>query len=97
MEQNKAVLDVHVQPGAKSDEIVGLREGALFVKVKDPPRKGQANRALIALLAEALGISKNDLVIVRGHTSRNKALDIRGISPEELTERLTRSLSGKKS
>lgn len=96
MARSKAVLEVHVQPGAKSDEIVGLREGVLHIRVKAPPRKGQANRALIALLAGALGLSKSDLMITRGYTSRNKALDVQGLSPEELKERLDRSLVGKR-
>ena len=94
METSKAVLEVHVQPGARSDEVVGLRDGILHMKVKAPPRKGQANQALITLLAKALGLPKNDLAIVRGHTSRNKALDVQGISPEELKKRLDRSFAG---
>jgi uncharacterized protein (TIGR00251 family) len=95
MAKNQVVLEVHIQPGARSDELVGLRDSILHVRVKAPPRKGQANRALIALLAEALGLSKRDLAIVRGHTSRNKALDVQGISPEELKERLEQLLAGR--
>ena len=96
MAQSKAVLEVRVQPGAVSDEITGLWDDILHVRVKAPPRRGQANRALIALLAGVLGLSKSDLTIIRGYTGRNKALDVQGISPEELKERLTRSLEGKK-
>jgi len=96
MAQNKAVLEVRVQPGAGSDEIVGLGDGILHVRVKAPPRRGQANRALIELLAGALGLSKSDLTITRGYTGRNKALDVQGVSPEELKERLEQYLAGKK-
>ena len=85
-----------MQPDAGSDEITGLREGILHVRVKAPPRRGQANRALIALLAGELGLSKSDLMIIRGYTGRNKALDVKGISPEELKERLEQYLAGKK-
>ena len=83
-----------MQPGAKSNGIVGLRDGVLHVRVTAPPHKGQANRALLALMARELGISKSDLAIIRGYTSRNKSLEIRGLSPEELKERLVRLLAG---
>ena len=86
----KATLEVHVQPGARRSEIVGLRDGVLHVKVTAPPRKGQANQALAALLAETLGISKSDVAVVRGYTSRNKVLTFQGLSPEELKDRLAR-------
>ena len=79
-----------MQPGAKRSEIVGLRDDVLHVKVAAPPRKGQANQALVALLAEALCISKSDLAILRGYTSRNKVLTLQGLSPEELKDRLAR-------
>jgi uncharacterized protein (TIGR00251 family) len=92
--QNKTVQEIHLQPGAKSDGIVGLREGILHVRVTAPPRKGQANQALLALIARELGVSKSDLAIIRGYTSRNKSLEVRGLSPEELKERLVRLLAG---
>ncbi len=92
--QNKAVQEIHLQPGAKSDGIVDIRDGILHVRVTAPPRKGQANRALLALMARELGVSKSDLSIVRGYTSRNKSLEIRGLSPEELKEILGRLLAG---
>jgi uncharacterized protein (TIGR00251 family) len=81
-----------LQPGAKSDGIVGFRDGILYVRVTALPHKGQANQVLLALMAQALGVSKSDLAITRGHTSRNKVLVIKGLSPEELKERLAWSV-----
>ena len=48
------LLDVHVSPNARQDQIVGLAGGVLRVRVAAPPRDGRANDALVRLLAQAL-------------------------------------------
>ena len=78
MATERATLIVRVQPGARDNRIVGFRDNLLHVKVTAPPRKGQANQALLALLAEALAASRDDLKIIRGHTSRQKVVAVRG-------------------
>jgi uncharacterized protein (TIGR00251 family) len=92
--EKKTTLEVHVQPGAKSNEMVGLRDGVLWVRVMAPPHKGQANQELLALIAQALVIAKNDVALIRGHTSRHKLMAIKGLSSGELEERLAQALSG---
>ncbi|TET75603.1 MAG: DUF167 domain-containing protein, partial [Dehalococcoidia bacterium] len=79
MVQKKATVEVHLQPGAKSSEILGFRDGVLYVRVTAPPRKGQANQALLMLMAEALGVSESDLAIIRGYASRRKVLAVQGL------------------
>ena len=91
----KTTLEVHLQPSAKRDEIVSLRGSVLWVRVTALPRKGQANRALLALLAQALAVPKNDLDVVRGYASRLKVITIQTLSPEGLKERLVQALSRK--
>ncbi len=88
----QAVLEVHVQPGARETAIGRLRDGILWVRVKAPPIKGQANTALLKFMAHALGIPENDLSLVRGYASRNKRLIIRGMDNDELKERLAQVL-----
>ena len=88
MAQEKTTVQIHLHPGAQSDEIVGFRDAVLYVRVKAPPRKGQANRALLVLMAQALGVSKDDLAIIRGHTSRHKVLAIEGLDSGELKGKL---------
>ena len=90
---SQATLAVHLQPGAKKDELVGLREGVLWVRVTAPPLKGQANRALLRLLAEALELGTGDVRLIRGHTTRHKVIAIRGLSQEGLQQRLAKALS----
>ncbi len=91
----ETTLEVHLQPNAKRDEIVDLRGSVLWVKVTALPHKGQANRALLALLAQTLAVPKNDLDIVRGYASRHKIIAIQALRPEGLKERLVQALSRK--
>jgi hypothetical protein len=81
---------VRVQPGAARDEVVGLEEGVLRVRVAAPPVKGRANAALVALLARTLGVSKGSIAILRGATGRTKVLSIEGLGREEALARLSR-------
>jgi uncharacterized protein (TIGR00251 family) len=78
-----------VHPNAARNELAGFSEGVLRVKVAAPPVRGKANRELIAFLAQKLGLSKGDLTILKGHTSRNKLVSIAGLTREELNQRLS--------
>jgi uncharacterized protein (TIGR00251 family) len=82
-------LSLRVQPNAARNELVGFSEGVLRVKVAAPPVKGKANKELIAFLTRKLGLSKGDLTILKGHTSRNKVISVIGLSREELNQRLS--------
>ena len=95
MAENRANLEIHLQPGAKKNEIVSLRDGVLWVRVTAPPLRGQANSALLALMAELLAVPKSAIAITRGYASRHKVIAIQGLSPENLKERLDQALSRK--
>ena len=45
--------------------------------VTEPPEDGRANAALIELLAEHFDVPKRALRIVRGHTGRQKVVEVR--------------------
>src|SRR5512135_3359737 len=59
--QGWVMIQVKVQPRASANEILGVVEGALRVRIKAPPVEGKANRALQAFLAKLLAISKRDV------------------------------------
>jgi len=80
---------LRVHPNATRNELAGFSGGVLRVKVAAPPVKGKANKELIAFLAQKLGLSKGDLTILKGHTSRNKVISIVGLTREELNLRLS--------
>jgi uncharacterized protein (TIGR00251 family) len=74
------VFRLHVQPRAKRCEVAGVHDGALKVKVTAPPVEDAANRAVIEFLSRSLGVSKASLQILAGGKSRDKVLQISGLS-----------------
>lgn len=79
----KASFKVRVQPGSSTNQIVGYQKDVLLLRVTAAPAKGQANTATVALLAEALGVAKTQVRIVRGHTSRNKVVTVQALTIDE--------------
>ena len=77
-----------MQPRAARDQVLGYQDDALRLRVKAPPEGGRANEAVISLLAEALGITKGRIDIVRGHTSRDKLVSVESLTLEEMQRRL---------
>jgi uncharacterized protein (TIGR00251 family) len=75
---------VKVQPKASRDQVVGYRNGVLQLRVAAPPDKGRANAAVVDLLAEALGVAKSRVRIVRGQSSRDKVLTVESLTPEDV-------------
>ncbi len=79
-----ARLKLHVTPGAREERILGWREGSLRLKVRARPEKGRANEAALRLLASRLGLRRTSLNIVRGIASREKLVEVDGLSEQEL-------------
>jgi uncharacterized protein (TIGR00251 family) len=78
-----------VVPGASRDRIVGVLGDALKVAVSKPPADGAANKAVVTLLAKALGVRMQNVSVVRGHGSPRKEVRITGLSLAELSNRLS--------
>lgn len=78
------ILALHIQPGAKKTEIVGLHGDALKIRLAAPPVDGKANEALIAYVAEQLGIPRHQIELISGQTSRGKRIRITGIAREKV-------------
>ncbi len=81
-------ISVRLTPRASRDEIVGLRDGVLRVRVTAPPVDGAANEALLRLLAKALRVPPRDLRIASGAASRTKVVEVAGLDSGEVAERL---------
>jgi len=75
---------VRVLPRSSRDEIVGVTEGALKVKLTAPPVEGAANKHLIEFIAKKLKVAKSRVEIVSGESSRNKTISVTGIKKEDL-------------
>lgn len=70
-------IRLRVVPGASRSEIVGPLGDRLKVRVASPAEGGKANRAVIALVSERLGVSLRDVEVVSGRSSRDKTLRVR--------------------
>lgn len=79
-------LTLHVQPGAKRSEIVGLHGEALKIKLAAPPIEGRANEALLKFIAELFGVPLRKVELMQGGQSRHKVVTVIGseVEPESL-------------
>ncbi|MDM9627325.1 DUF167 domain-containing protein [Rhizobium sp. S152] len=89
---NHVTLAVRLTPNGGRDAIDGIEhdaDGKAHVKarVTAVPEKGKANKALIALLAKALGVAKSSVSLVSGDTARKKILRI-DAEPEDVIRKL---------
>ena len=82
------MIPVRVQPNARRDELTGFAGEMLRVRVAAPPQEGRANRAVVALLSQVLGVPPSRVTIVRGHGSRQKLLAVEAMLPKEARRRL---------
>ena len=78
-------FSVHVRPRARQAKVGGEHAGALEVRVRAAPVDGAANSEVIALVAAALSVRRNDVELVSGATARRKRLrahgDARALEP----------------
>jgi uncharacterized protein YggU (UPF0235/DUF167 family) len=83
-------LVVRVVPRSSRDAIGPFADGVLHVRVTRPPTGDEANRAVVRLVAGALGVPPTDIDLVTGRRARTKRLRVAGLPPDELTARLRR-------
>ena len=80
-------ISVRVIPRSRRNSIEWTA-GGLRVRLTAPPVDGAANDALVALFAERLGIAKRDIRVVYGATGRQKIVEVSGMTPEMLEQKL---------
>jgi uncharacterized protein len=83
-----ARIRVRVQPRARSNEIAGVRDGSVVVRVTAPPEGGKANAAVCRLLSRHLGVPKSSVEVVTGAAARTKVLQVSGMEEAELRRAL---------
>jgi uncharacterized protein len=88
-------LEIHVRANSSRTQVGGTHDDALVVRVAAPPESGRATQAALAAVADALGVPRASITLVRGPTSRRKVLDVAiNTTDEELfLERLRRVLT----
>ena len=81
-------LSVHVTPRAAADRVGPYAAGMLQVRVTRPPADGEANRAVLRLIARALAVPPSTLTLLAGSRSRRKRYAVDGLSAADLSARL---------
>jgi uncharacterized protein YggU (UPF0235/DUF167 family) len=79
---------VRLWPGARTEEILGERGGALRVRVTAPALEGRANEALCRLIAKRARIGVRRVSIARGARAREKLVRVEGVRVGELRSAL---------
>lgn len=86
---NSLRLKVKVVPGASSSKIVGWLGDVLKIRIAEPPEKGRANKALVAILAKQLDLGEKSISIVGGSKSHYKDIKINGLTRVQLIYKLS--------
>jgi uncharacterized protein (TIGR00251 family) len=89
MEAVSTRVRLRVAPGASHSGVVGRFGDAWKVRVSAPPEGGRANDAVVRLLAETLAVSVDDVKLVSGHGGRDKIVELAGIEPNQIEQRLS--------
>ena len=94
MEPHTIRLNLRVSPGAGRSAVVGRHGDAWKLRVAAPPERGRANTSVVNLLATSLEIRRPDVRIVGGGISRDKVVEIVGLTLEEAEQRLASARKG---
>jgi uncharacterized protein (TIGR00251 family) len=76
-------LELLVQPRASRSEIAGLVGDRIKIRLAAPPVEGQANDALIRLLADLFDLARSQVIIRSGESGRRKSVLVRGITLDQ--------------
>lgn len=84
--EGAVTFDVLVQPRASRAKVGPLHDGRLKVAVTSPPVDGEANAAVIELIAKTLGVARGAVEVIAGASSRRKTLRVRGVTRAAIEE-----------
>jgi uncharacterized protein YggU (UPF0235/DUF167 family) len=80
----KVDLDILVVPNAASDAVLGRDGDGLRLQVTGEPGDSRSNKALIELVANAVGVKPYQVTLTKGHYHPRKTVQIQGISQDDL-------------
>ena len=75
-----------IQPRSSKNEVTGIFHNALKIRLTAPPVDGAANKACIRFFSELLGVSPSEISIIQGFSSRNKTIEIIGLTEKQFRE-----------
>lgn len=75
-QDSQLILSVIVQPNSAKDQLVGIHDSSLKIKISAPAVDNKANTAVCRYLATLCEVSKSKVQLLSGHTQRNKRIQI---------------------
>lgn len=90
---NSITFAVRVQPRASTSELVGELDGALKIRLAAPPVDGAANEELIRWLAKFFGVTRRQISIISGETSKQKIIRVSDLQPAQAEQTLVAALA----
>ena len=85
-------ISVRVQPRASKDQIAGTIDGALKIRLTAPAVENRANEALFEFLSTLLKTPKSAVRIQSGERGRNKRVEIRGVTGQQVLDLLRKQV-----
>jgi hypothetical protein len=91
--EDSLTFAVRVQPRASASAIAGEHDGAVKIRLAAPPVDGAANAELIRLLAKLFDVSRADVEILSGATSKQKLVRVHHPNPAAAEQALLAALN----
>jgi len=82
------VIDVRVTPRSSRSGFMGLRDGALLLRLHASPVDGAANTEVVNVIARLLSVPRRAVTIVIGHRNRLKRVRVHGVSAKHVSATL---------
>ena len=84
--KNGIRLSAIIQPRSSNNKVTGVYNNALKIHLTSPPVDGAANKACIRFFSKMLGISPSEISIIQGFNSRNKTIEVIGLTEKQFRE-----------
>src|SRR5438552_1169429 len=85
---DKVDLPILVEPNSAADEVIGRDGDGIRIRVTGEAGDGRSNKALIEMVATAVGVKPYQVTLTKGHYQTRKAVQIQGMTADDLTARL---------
>jgi uncharacterized protein (TIGR00251 family) len=82
-------LALHIQPNSAKNEVVGIHQDRLKIKIRAVPTDGRANAEVILFLSEVFEVPKSSVEIISGNSGRNKFVAIAGSTISQALQTLS--------
>ena len=84
--ENGVRFSVLIQPQSSKNEVTGIHNDALKIRLTATPAEGIANKSFIRFFTKWLGMSASKINIVKGLSSKNKTIEVNGLEEKQFCQ-----------